>query len=641
VIVVGGGLSGLSAAHTVLERGGNVLLLDKNPFLGGNSTKATSGINGALTRTQIQKGIADSVEKFMEDTALSASKGKSKEIYPLGKVLCVDSQSAVEWLQEKFSLDLSLVSRLGGHSFPRTHRGKERFPGMTITYALMEKYDDIVGKKDGRARQLVKAKVTKLLSDSNGVIGVEYEKDGKKHTEYGPVIIATGGYGADFTENSLIRKYRPDLIGLPTTNGEHCTGDGIKIAQEVGGDLKDIEAVQVHPTGLVHPDEPDSKVKFLAAEALRGTGGLLLDANGKRFADELGRRDYVTGEMWKGKGPYRLVLNSASSKEIEWHCKHYQGRGLMKKFNNSTELAKEIGVSPDVLNATFEEYNKNAKDGKDQYGKKFFQNAPYRTDDYFYVAIVCPVVHYCMGGLRVSPATEVETTSGKPIPGLWAAGEVMGGTHGLNRLGGSSLLDCVVFGRVSGVEASRYLLQSLIKGDSKAYGRLSNVTGHLGSGKTVVSVDPSSKRVTIDINWEGGSSVNTPSPESSTSASSSTTTSTEEESEDVKLLKDEASAKTGGQPSTSAPAKASKDTVYTLEEVAKHNTEKDCWVVVNGQVLNVTKFLPDHPGGAKAILLFAGKDASEEFNMLHKPEVIPKYAPDAVIGKIAGGGGKH
>jgi cytochrome b involved in lipid metabolism len=395
--------------------------------------------------------------------------------------------------------------------------------------------------------------------------------------------------------------------------------------------------VQVHPTGLVHPDEPDAKVKFLAAEALRGTGGLLLDANGKRFADELGRRDYVTGEMWKGKGPFRLVLNSASSKEIEWHCKHYQGRGLMKKFNSSAELAKEIGVSPDVIKTTFEEYNKNAKDGKDQFGKKYFQNVPYRPDDYFYVAIVCPVVHYCMGGLRVSPATEVETPGGKPVPGLWAAGEVMGGTHGLNRLGGSSLLDCVVFGRVSGVEASRYLLQNLIKSDSKAYGRLSNVTGHLGSGKTVVSVDPSSKRVTIDINWEGGSSVATPSSESSSASSS--TTSTEEESEDVKLLKAEAAAKTGGEssPSSAPAAKSSKDTVYTLEEVAKHNTEKDCWVVVNGQVLNVTKFLPEHPGGAKAILLFAGKDASDEFNMLHKPEVIPKYAPDAIIGKIASG----
>jgi len=350
--------------------------------------------------------------------------------------------------------------------------------------------------------------------------------------------------------------------------------------------------------------------------------------------------------MWKGKGPFRLVLNSASAKEIEWHCKHYQGRGLMKHFKSAAELAKEIGVSPDTIKTTFDEYNQNAKEGKDKYGKKYFQNAPYRTDDSFYVAIVCPVVHYCMGGLRVNTATAVETTSGKPIQGLWAAGEVMGGTHGLNRLGGSSLLDCVVFGRVSGVEAAKYLLQNFLKtgGDSKALGRLSNVTGHLGSGKTVVSVDQNSKRVTIDISFgEGGgaspASQNSSSNESATTTTSSSST-TEEENEDTKLLKAEAAAKKGGSsdsaPAASAPAKGKgKDTTYTLEDVAKHNKDTDCWVVVNGQVLDVTKFLPDHPGGAKAILLYAGKDATEEFNMLHKPEVIPKYAPDSIIGKLA------
>jgi len=510
-------------------------------------------------------------------------------------------------------------------------------------------------KKDGRARVLYKARATKLISDPSGaVIGCEYEKDGKKFTEYGPVVLATGGYGADFTENSLIKKHRPDLIGLPTTNGEHCTGDGIKLAQEIGGDLKDIEYVQVHPTGLVHPDDPDAKVKWLAAEALRGTGGLLLDGNGKRFADELGRRDYVTGEMWKGKGPYRLVLNAASAKEIEWHCKHYQGRGLMKKFNNGQELAKDIGVSSDVIKTTFDEYNKNAQEGKDNFGKKYFQNAPYRTDDYFYVAIVCPVVHYCMGGLRVSAATEVETPQGKPVPGLWAAGEVMGGTHGINRLGGSSLLDCVVFGRVSGVEASKYLLQSLIKGgDSRAQGRLSNVVGQLGTGKTIVSVDQHSKRVTIEISLgEGGASTQntSSSPSNTESPASSSSSGEDDESEDAKLLKAESSAKKGGSGDPAALAQVGKgsgggsssggkakgkDATYTLEDVAKHAKETDCWVVVNGQVLDVTKFLPDHPGGAKAILLYAGKDATEEFNMLHKPEVIAKYAPDSIIGKLA------
>jgi succinate dehydrogenase/fumarate reductase flavoprotein subunit len=155
VIVVGGGLSGLSAAHTVIQRGGNVLLLDKNPFLGGNSTKATSGINGALTKAQVRLGIQDSVEKFSKDTALSASKGKSDKIHPLGDVLTRESAEAIEWLTRYFGLDLSLVSPLGGHSYPRTHRGPEKFPGMTITYALMEALEKIDQETQGKRGKIV------------------------------------------------------------------------------------------------------------------------------------------------------------------------------------------------------------------------------------------------------------------------------------------------------------------------------------------------------------------------------------------------------------------------------------------------------------------------------------------------------
>jgi flavocytochrome c len=273
VIVVGGGLAGLSAAHTVLEAGLKAVVIDKNAFFGGNSTKATSGINGAGTRSQRALKIDDSPEVFEGDTKRG---GASRE--DLIKVLTHQSASGVEWLMDSFNLDLSLVSRMGGHSNPRTHRGKEKFPGMTITYGLMEKFEDISDESD-QARILLKCEVTELLRDaSGGVCGVKYKKDGEMFEEHGPVIISTGGFGADFGEDSLLKKYRPDLMHLPTTNGEHCSGDGLKMAMAVGADTVDLEWVQVHPTGLVHPEEPDAKVKFLAAEALRGVGGILLDA---------------------------------------------------------------------------------------------------------------------------------------------------------------------------------------------------------------------------------------------------------------------------------------------------------------------------------------------------------------------------
>merc|ERR1712010_419720 len=418
----------------------------------------------------------DSNEIFTEDTLRGGA--KKPEIV---KVLCENSGPDVEWLMDKFELDLSLVARLGGHSQPRTHRGAERFPGMTITYALIQMCENCQGT--GRSRIINKARVVDVIMNKGAVVGALYEKGGEKLKEYGPVIFCSGGFGADFGNDSLLAKYRPDLLHLPTTNGEHCTGDGIKMGEAIGAQTVDLEWVQVHPTGLVKPDDPDAKIKFLAAEALRGVGGLVLDAAGNRFANELGRRDYVTGEMWKSKPPFRLCLNKAASEEIHWHCKHYTGRGVMKYFESGEALAKEMGIPVSVLEETHDiHYNaakKTEKDpdggswpaypsgkswdeasGKTGSGKKFYHNfipgSAVKTEE-FYVAIITPVIHYCMGGLEIDVDSAVLGEGGAVIPGLYAAGEVAGGVHGNNRLGGNSLLDCVVFGRVAAKAACKWM----------------------------------------------------------------------------------------------------------------------------------------------------------------------------------------
>merc|ERR1719161_3337356 len=326
---------------------------------------------------------------------------------------------------DKFGLDLSLVARLGGHSQPRTHRGAERFPGMTITYALIQMLEKCAENSD-RAKIICKARATRfLMNKAKDCVGVEYEFGGKILQEHGPVIVCTGGFGADFTSDSLLAKYRPDLMHLPTTNGEHCTGDGIKMGEAIGARTIDLEWVQVHPTGLVKPDDADAKVKFLAAEALRGVGGFLLDQNGKRFANELGRRDYVTCEMWKNKPPFRLCLNSKASTEIHWHCEHYKGRGVMRYYENGAALAKEMGIPASTLEQTMGDYNTVAEKmaagapgaqydayggGKshDKFGKKFFHNMPVTMGDSYHVAIVTPVIHYCRraGDRRELPRRE-------------------------------------------------------------------------------------------------------------------------------------------------------------------------------------------------------------------------------------------
>ncbi|KEI38313.1 uncharacterized protein L969DRAFT_88755 [Mixia osmundae IAM 14324] len=616
-IVVGGGLSGLSAAHTLYERGANVLLLDKNGFMGGNSTKATSGINGAGTNTQSEAGIPDSAKTFFEDTKKSARELARDDLI---KVLTGRSGDAVNWLQDRFALDLSKVARLGGHSQPRTHRGGAQFPGMTITYAQMEKLEDLAENDPERVQILKKAKVTKLLQDSEGAVtGVEYEHDGKTYKENGAVILATGGYAADFSADGLLKQYRPELLPLSTTNGDHCTGDGHKMIRSIGGALIDMEKVQVHPTGLVDPKSPDDKVKFLAAEALRGVGGILLDNEGERLADELGHRDYVTGMMNKrNKFPVRLILNGAASDEILWHCKHYTGRGLMKKFDSGADLAKEMGIPESKLKGAFDDYTSIAKgEKKCPFGKKFFNGkaSEFTMNDHFYVAHMQPVLHYTMGGAQIDDQSHVIDSNGKPIPGLFASGEIAGGVHGANRLGGSSLLGCVVFGRVAGDSAAQYLMKGISSGKIAA-GRLGQVANHL---ETKIVFD--GQKLTLEYNVAGGSQ--------SSSAGNAA------QSSPPSQASNSAGPDLGPKGKEDKPQQP-KLKPFTMDEVAKHQEKGDIWVVVSGQVLDVTNFLEDHPGGPKAILLYGGRDATEEFLMLHDPSVIPKYAASCVIGYIEG-----
>ncbi|KXX75576.1 Fumarate reductase [Madurella mycetomatis] len=608
VIVVGGGLSGLSAAHTIYLAGGNVVVLDKQGFFGGNSTKATSGINGALTRTQVEHGIQDSVKQFYDDTLKSA---RDKARPDLIKVLTYKSAAAVEWLQDVFNLDLTLVSRLGGHSQPRTHRGHDaKFPGMAITYALMQRLEELAESEPHRVQIIKKARVTSLNKEGNTITGVKYEHNGEILSLDGPVVLATGGYAADFGDGSLLKQHRPDTFGLATTNGSHATGDGQKMVMAIGGNGIDMDKVQVHPTGLVDPKDPTSKWKFLAAEALRGEGGILLNADGDRFCDELGHRDYVSGMMWKekdkGKFPIRLILNSKASNTLDFHTRHYSGRGLMKKMTGK-ELAKDIGCTPEHLQKTFQTYNAIAEGKqKDPWGKRFFHNMPLDISDNFHVALMEPVLHFTMGGIEINDKAQVLNQEKKPFDGLFACGELAGGVHGANRLGGSSLLGCVVYGRVAGDSASNYLFQQALSGSAGA-ARLGQIALH---------IDPSIPGK-ISVEWGAGAG-NTEAPKAL--ATSNTGPSPKAEA-----------SKPNDPKSFTIPEKE-----YTMEEVAKHNKKEDLWVVVKGVVLDLTNWLDDHPGGPQALLNFMGRDATEEFEMLHDDEVIPKYAPGQVIGRVKG-----
>merc|ERR1719230_1996448 len=283
----------------------------------------------------------------------------------------------------------------------------------------------------------------------------------------------------------------------------------------------------------------------------------------------------------------------------------------MKFYENGADLAKDMGVSLQTLvdehQQHYEASQKAAKDpeggswpaypsgkswdaasGPTGSGKKFYHNIISGSavkSEPFYVAIITPVIHYCMGGLEIDTDSAVLGPGKKAIPGLYCAGEVAGGVHGNNRLGGNSLLDCVVFGRVAGKAAAKYMLGADMKDVDLVAITGGGLTGAVEGSKLA-----------------GGS------------------------------YEDKMNSAAPG--AAAAAAGGGGGGGYSMEEVAKHTSKSDCWVVVDGQVLDVTKFLGEHPGGELAILTFAGKDATEEFNMIHPPDVIGKYAPDAVIGVV-------
>jgi succinate dehydrogenase/fumarate reductase flavoprotein subunit len=247
-------------------------------------------------------------------------------------------------------------------------------------------------------------------------------------------------------------------------------------------------------------------------------------------------------------------------------------------------LAKDIGISPETLQKEFDTYNGYAKNNNDPWGKKFFNGVPLNVNQKFMIAEITPVVHYTMGGLKINGECRViHKETGGVVAGLYSAGEATGGVHGRNRLGGSALLECVALGRVAGQSALKYQNQASAGKDA---------TKHVTVPPTPSTIPPPSAMGTAET--------------------------------------------IEAAPLVAAPkAQVAKGGTYTLAEVAKHKTANDCWVVVNGEVLNVTDFLPDHPGGKMAIMAFAGRDATEEFNMVHEEGVVQKYASETIIGKLA------
>lgn len=487
IVVVGAGGAGMTAAITAAGEGKSVVILESQSMVGGNSVRATGGMNAGKTVYQdenefgesagVEKTLKTAAEKYADNetiTALAKTVSEQWAAYqanPTGyfdsvelmeldtmiggkgindpalvETLCANSADAIDWLDEH-GITLHNVSSFGGASVKRIHRpvngeGKVVSVGSYMIPLLQENCE-----KAG-VKMMLDTTATEILTDATGAaVGVKATgASGETVTVNAKaVVLATGGFGANL---DMVVKYKPELKGFMTTNAPGIQGQGIEMAEAIGAATVDMDQIQIHPT-------VEANTAALITEGLRGDGAILINAEGKRFIDEVGTRDVVSAAEIAQTGSYSWLVVDQAMADNSSVIQGYIKKGYTVTGATYEELAKAMGVDGAALAETMNNWNGyvEAKNDPD-FGRTSFAN-PLNTAPYYAIKVTAGV-HHTMGGLKINPNTEVLNENGEVIPGLFAAGEVTGGVHGANRLGGNAVADFTVFGRIAGAAASDY-----------------------------------------------------------------------------------------------------------------------------------------------------------------------------------------
>ena len=487
VVIVGAGGAGMTAAITAADAGKNVVIVESQPAVGGNSVKSTGGMNAAKTAYQdentfaeaagVEKTLAaaegyadneaitalaktvkeqwdayqanpegyfDSTELFALDTMIG---GKGINDPELVNTLVNNSAAAIDWLKT-VNIDLKNVGQFGGAAVKRIHRpvdenGKTLSVG-AYTVPLLE----TAVKERENIILMLDTTATEILTDANGAacgILAKGKSGNTVQVNAGAVILASGGFGANL---DMVVQYAPQLAGFMTTNASGIQGQGIQMATAIGAATVDMEQVQIHPT--VQADTAS-----LITEGLRGDGAILVNAEGKRFIDEVGTRDVVSAAEIAQPGSFSWLIVDQKMVDASSVIQGYIKRDLMLSGDTYEALAEILGIPAADFAATMNTWNGYVAEKNDpDFGRTSFAN-PLDTAP-FYAVKVTAGIHHTMGGLKIDPETRVLKEDGSPIPGLFAAGEVTGGVHGGNRLGGNAVADIIVFGRIAGSSAAAY-----------------------------------------------------------------------------------------------------------------------------------------------------------------------------------------
>ncbi len=430
VVVIGAGAAGMSAALACHEETGSLVVLEKMPYAGGNSRRASAGFNAAVSM--------DDVDPYISDTSEAGRYIGNPELI---RTMVEGSWAVLSYLKN-LGADLSEQGLLAGHSERRTFRPSGGKPvGLEVSRVLFREMErqGIDLRHENRALSIEK--------DRKGLLVEVENSTGRVYSiRAGAVVIATGGFGGS---PEMVARANPSLKGFNTTNAASASGDFVSLTEDLPTVLINMGDIQIHPT--VEPD-----FGILITEALRGNGGILLNQSGRRFTNEMRFREPLSRDILsQEKGQAWLVFNQGIRESLQ-AVEYYFDLELVLQGESAEALADKLGVSPVRLRETLDCWNRALTQGVDpSFGREDLNRSHFSPP--FYAIKVRPGIHYCMGGLHIDRRARVLDMDGKPIPGLYAAGEATGGIHGRDRLGGNSLTDAMVFGNIAGREASGWV----------------------------------------------------------------------------------------------------------------------------------------------------------------------------------------
>lgn len=448
VVIIGAGGAGLAAAVSANQNGAKVIVFEKMARIGGNTVISGAAYNAVDPKRQKPAGVEDSIEKFYTQMYEGGDKKAKPELV---KTFVENAYPSLEWLESLGMKFRDTVFTVLGALWPRSHQ-----PADPVGTGYFNTYMKYINEHSEDVKIYLNTEVTEIINENGRVVGVKAKNADGIITAYAAkgVIDAAGGFAANIEMRNKYNKTWPDLTNIGTTNHPGATGDGMVMAEKIGANLIDMKEIQLLPMG-------DPVTGSLSGNIEQGVENrIFVNKSGNRFVDEGARRDVMTTALFKQEDSFMWVIVDKHSyptgdtkNNFNESIDQLIAEGRAYKADTLEDLAKQIGVDPKNLKNSVDTFNKAVdKSIKDQFGRTLFKDKldapPY------YAGARKPTVHHTMGGVEINSNAQVLDKQGKVIPGFYAAGEVTGGIHGGNRLGGNAVPDTVIFGKIAGESAA-------------------------------------------------------------------------------------------------------------------------------------------------------------------------------------------